>query len=146
MNPGTHKVRGNIKGCIHVEANLFKVKVLQQGVTQVAHTDDNEAVALVNAQDMANLRAELGNIVAIPLLAEFAEAAEVLPDLGGGQRHLPAELAGGDAVHTRGLELVQLAQVARQTPYNVVGYLELFHFFPPSSFSILLKESCQISV
>ena len=24
---------------------------------------------------------------------------------------------------------VQLAQITRQTPYNVVGYLELFHFF-----------------
>ena len=120
------------------------LKILRDA--NVADADEYDGEVAVHAENGGDLPAQAGDVVAVTLLAEFSEAAEVLPYLGGGQRHLPAELAGGDAVHTRGLELVQLAQVARQTPYNVVGYLELFHFFPPSSFSILLKESCQISV
>ena len=127
MNPGTHKVRGNIKGCIHVEANLFKVKVLQQGVTQVAHTDYNEAVALVNAQNMANFRAEFGNIVAIPLLAEFTEAAQILADLGGGDVHFAAQGVGGNAYDSLVIQIVQITIVAGKTVDNGVRYLLLSH-------------------
>lgn len=129
-----------------METVLLEAEVLDERAADVADADEDDGEVAVHSEYGGYLTAQTGDVVAVALLAEFAEAAEVLPDLGGGQRHLPAQLAGGDAVHTRGLELVQLAQVARQTPYNVVGYLELFHFFPPSSFSILLKESCQISV
>ena len=40
-----------------MEADLFKIKVLQQSMTQMADADDDEAVAFVNAQNMPDLRA-----------------------------------------------------------------------------------------
>ena len=48
-------------------------------------------VVVVHAQDVADLRPELLHIVAVALLAELSEAAEVLPDLGGGDVHLLAQ-------------------------------------------------------
>ena len=112
-----------------MEAVLFEAEVLDERAANVADADEYDGEVAVHAENGGDLPAQAGDVVAVTLLAEFSEAAEVLPYLGGGQRHLPAELAGGDAVHPGGLELVQLAQITRQTPYNVVGYLELFHFF-----------------
>ena len=111
-----------------MEAVLLEAEVLDKRAAYVADADEDDREVAVHAEYGGDLAAQAGDIVAVALLAEFAEAAEVLPYLGGGQRHLPAELTGGYAVHTRGLELVQLAQIARQTPYNVIGYLELFQF------------------
>ena len=56
----------------------------QQRVAQVAGADDDDLVAAVDAQNVADLGAQLRHVVTVALLAEFAEAAEILADLGGG--------------------------------------------------------------
>ena len=97
MDAGADEVGGDIKGAVYMEADLFKVEVLQQSVAQMAYADDDKAVALVDAQDMPDLGAKLGHIVAIALLTELTEAAQILADLGGGDIHFAAQGVGGDA-------------------------------------------------
>ena len=43
-------------------------------VTEVARADDDEAALVVHAEDVADLGAQLGDVVAVSLLTEFAEA------------------------------------------------------------------------
>ena len=74
-----------------MEAHLGEIKVLQQRMAQMARADDDQLVIVVNAQDMANLGAKLGHVVAVALLAEFTEAAEVLADLRCRDVHLIAQ-------------------------------------------------------
>lgn len=71
----------------------MKSKLRQQRVAQVAGADDDEAVLLVHAENVTDLGAQLQNVVAVALLAELAEAAEVLTDLRGGETELAAQLA-----------------------------------------------------
>ena len=78
----------DIESSIHREAGGGKRKILQQGVTQVANTDHDQVVIIVHPQDPANLRMELLHVIAVTLLAELADAAQVLADLGGGDVHL----------------------------------------------------------
>ncbi len=68
-------IGGDVKGGVDPEADLIKVKILQQGVTQMAHTDHDDVVAAVYAQDVADLGAQLGHIVAVALLAELTESS-----------------------------------------------------------------------
>ena len=68
------------------------------------------------------------SVVAVALLPELAEAAEVLTNLAAGEAHLAAQLSRGDAVDAGGLELVKLAKITRQAPYNVIRHFCLFHF------------------
>ena len=97
MDAGADEVGGDIKGGVYMEADLFKVEVLQQSVAQMAYADDDKAVALVDAQDMPDLGAKLGHIVAIALLTELTEATQILADLGGGDIHFAAQGVGADA-------------------------------------------------
>ena len=57
MDVGADEIRRDVEGGVHMEADLFKIKVLQQSMTQMADADDDEAVAFVNAQNMPDLRA-----------------------------------------------------------------------------------------
>ena len=107
MDAGADEVGGDIKGGVYMEADLFKVEVLQQSVAQMAYADDDKAVALVDAQDMPDLGAKLGHIVAIALLAELTKAAQVLPNLGGGNVHLVTQRVGGDTDHALVVQVVQ---------------------------------------
>ncbi len=62
-------------------------------MAQVARSHHNEPVAGVDAQNVADFRAQLRHVIAVALLAESAEAAEILPDLRGGDVHFrPSEL------------------------------------------------------
>ena len=63
-------------------------------MAQMAHADDDKPVAVVDAQNVADLGPQLRHVVAIPLLAELAEAAEILADLGGSDVHLVSQGAG----------------------------------------------------
>ena len=55
--------------------------------------DDDKAVAFVHTEDVADLCAQFENVVAVALLAKFAEAAQVLTNLRGGDAHALAEQA-----------------------------------------------------
>ena len=109
------------------EAYLIKIKVLQQRVAQVAGTDDDDLVAAVDAQNVADLGAQLRHVVTVALLAEFAEAAEILADLGGGDVQLCAQRVGGDADNTLVIQVVQIAVVAGKPVDHRVGDLLFLH-------------------
>ena len=119
--------RGDVKGGVDAEADFFEIKVLQQRVSQVAHADDNDPVTVVNAQDVPDLGAQLRHVVAVALLAKFAEAAQVLPDLRGSDVHLGAQRIGADAHHTFVVQVVQIPVVAGKAVDHRIGNLLLFH-------------------
>src|SRR5699024_9670022 len=81
----------------------------------------------VHAEDGGYLAPQGGDVIAVALLAELAEAAEVLAYLRGSESHLPAQLPGGYAVHPRAAQFVELAQISWQPADNVVGHPCLFH-------------------
>ena len=122
-----HRGGGNIEGGVEEEAALVEVKVLQQRVTEVARADDDEAALVIHAEDVADLGAQLHDVVAVALLTKFAEAAQILPDLRGGHAHALAERTGRDAHDALGVQLVQVAIVAGKTPDHGVGDLLFFH-------------------
>ena len=76
-----------IERSVHRKAGAFKGEVVQHGTAQVADAHENQVVIVIYAQNMADLGAKLLHIVAIALLAKFAEAAEILADLRGGDVH-----------------------------------------------------------
>ena len=118
---------GDIKSGVDPETDLIKIKILQQGVTQMAHTDHNDAVAAVYTQDVADLRTQLGHIVAVALLAELTKAAQVLPDLGGGDVHLGAQRVGADTHHAFVVQIVQIPIVPGKTMNDSIGDFLLLH-------------------
>lgn len=97
---GADELGPDVVGGEHMETVLLEAEVLDERAADVADADEDDGEVAVHSEYGGYLTAQTGDVVAVALLAEFAEAAEVLPDLGGGQRHLPAQLAGGDAVHT----------------------------------------------
>ena len=118
---------GNVESGVEEEAALVEVKVLQQRVTEVARADDDEAALVIHAEDVADLGAQLHDVVAVALLTKFAEAAQILPDLRGGHAHALAERAGRDAHDALGVQLVEVTVVAGKTPDHGVGDLLFFH-------------------
>ena len=89
-------------------------------MADVAHADQNGLEAPIHPEDGGDLPAQGGDVVAVALLAELAETAEILADLRGREAELLAEIERRDAPYAAGLELVKLAQVARQTADHIV--------------------------
>ena len=93
----------------------------------MAGPNDDEPMAVVDAQNMADFRAQLGHIIAVALLAEFAEATQILPDLGCGDPHLAAQRIGRDPDNTLVVQVVQIAVIAGKTVDDSVRYFLFFH-------------------
>ena len=96
----------NVERRVEQKAGLLKVKVAQQRMTQMARADHDEPVPLVHAENMTDLCAQLQNVVAVALLTELAEAAQVLADLRGGDIHALAERARRNAHDALGMQIV----------------------------------------
>ena len=120
---------GDVEGGVEQETALIEVEVLQQCMAEVTCADHDEAVFVVYAENVADLGAQLHNVVAVALLAKFTEAAQVLSDLRSGDAHALAERAGGNAHDPFGVQLVQIAIVTRKTPDHGVGNLFFLHVF-----------------
>jgi hypothetical protein len=75
-----------------IEAPFGKAEIIHQGTADVADTDENGGVASVHTENGGNLRTERGDIISVTLLAEFAEAAEILTNLRRGQSKLMTQL------------------------------------------------------
>ena len=73
---------------------MCEVEVLHQRMTEMARADNDETPQLVHAEDMADFRTQFHDVIPIALLAEFAETAQILTDLRGGNTHAFAERAG----------------------------------------------------
>ena len=74
----------------------------------------------VNTEDLRDLSIQIFYVIAVSLLPEFSEAAEILPDLRGGQTHLTAQLAGRDALDPGGVEVVKLPEIAGHSSDDIV--------------------------
>ena len=118
---------GDIKSGIDLKTDFLEIKVLHQGVTEVTRADNDQAVTDVDAENVTDLTAQFGNIIAVALLTEFTEAAQVLTDLRGGDPHLRAERIGGDANRAAIVKVIQIAVIAGQTVDDRIGNLLLFH-------------------
>ena len=68
-------------------------------MAQIAHADHHQMMVVVHTQNVADLGAQLLHVIAVTLLAELTEAAEILPDLRGGDVHFLTQRVGGDAYH-----------------------------------------------
>ena len=111
----THNGWGNVEGGIHGKTGLGKVKIVQQGATKVAHADHDEMMVVVYAQNMADFRAQLFDIVAIALLSEAAEIIKVLTYLGCGHFHQSGKLLRRDTFYTFILKFPQISKVSGQS-------------------------------
>ena len=96
---------GVVKHTDEGKPQLVEGHVPHDGPPQVARADEHALVVRPQAQDLFDLAAQLGHVVAVALLPEAAKAIQVLADLGGGKAHLLRELLGGDAGHALVLQL-----------------------------------------
>ena len=124
---GADEGGGDVKGGLQPEARLPKAEILHQRVAQIAHAHNNNAVAAVHPQDMPDLTAQLVYIIPVSLLAELAEAAQVLADLGGRDAHFFPKGAGGNADRTLQMQVIQVAVIAGKAANDGVGYILFFH-------------------
>ena len=132
-NLRAHGALLHVKGGQQLKAVAGKFEVFNEGPAQVARAQHHNGVAPVDPQDLPDLLLEPVHLIAVALLAEPAEAEQVLPDLGGGQPHGLAQGAGGDADHPLALQLGELAVIAGQSADDRCGYLGIpLHRLPPS--------------
>ena len=105
VHRGADDSGGDVEGGVEEEAALVEVKVLQQRVTEVARADDDEAALVIHAEDVADLGAQLHDVVAVALLTEATEAIQILPYLACGKLHPFGKLTRGYAGHARSFKL-----------------------------------------
>ena len=86
----------DIKYTYELAAAFFKIKVHCNGTTQVACAYEDCFKLFVNADDAGDFAAQLGNVIAVALLSEAAEAVQILSYLRGGKLHSLRKLAGGN--------------------------------------------------
>ena len=110
-----------------IEAPFTEAEIIHKCTADVADTDQYGAEAPVHAHDGGDLCAQSGHIIAVTLLAEFTEAAEVLPDLGRGQAELLAQIERRYTADAVLGQLVQLAKIPGQPPDNIVGNFDTLH-------------------
>ena len=131
VDPGAGDSGRNVESGVHRKAGLGKGEILQKRVAQITHADHHQMVIVVHTQNPADFRVKLLHIVAVTLLSELPEAAQVLANLGGGDVHLLPQRMGGDAHHAFGAEFGQLPVVTGQPPDNGVG--DIFFLQSPHS-------------
>ncbi|MCE2726184.1 MAG: hypothetical protein LW698_05315 [Planctomycetaceae bacterium] len=90
---------------------MAEAPVAEERLAEVAHAHHRHAPGMVGAEDVAHRPDQLVAAVADARIAELAEEAEVLADLGVAEPQQRAELAGGDRLLARGLEPLQLPEV-----------------------------------
>ena len=89
-------------------------------MTYVARTDKYRGKASVGSENVGDLIMQCLHIVAVALLTEFSEAAEILPYLGRSKAKLLTQLKGRDTAYAFVHQLIQLTQVSGQTADNIV--------------------------
>ena len=117
----------DVKGRREPKAPVGEAEVVHQGAADVAHADQDRGKAPVHAENARDLLAQRGDLVAVALLSKLAEAVKILPYLGGCETEKFSELPGGYLVDAAFAELIQLAQIARQSADDIVGHLDSLH-------------------
>ena len=117
--------RGDIEDRLNVEAFLREARIVRHRAADVARADDDDVILMGQAQNLADPLLEVGDVIAVALLAEPAEAVDVLADLGGGQIHALAQLLRGNAHHARLFQIAQMTIIHRQPAHNRVRHPRL---------------------
>ena len=90
-----YKVQPLKKGCFDGCDFIFlfcSAPTMILPVADIANADENGLITPIHAQNGADLLPEGRYMIAIALLTKLSEAAEILPDLGGGQAKLLPQL------------------------------------------------------
>ena len=74
-------VRINVEQSFHIETLPLKIAVSRKGTSNIAGADHDEVVFLVKTQDLADLIAQVADVVSVALLPETAKIVQVLSDL-----------------------------------------------------------------
>ena len=72
-------------------------------------------MVIIHAKDVSDLGTQLFHVVSVSLLAELAEAAEILADLRCGDSHFLTERMGGDSDDSAILQVGEVTIIPRQT-------------------------------
>src|SRR5687767_10953861 len=105
---------GRIEQRGNLEAFLAEARVIGQGEAEVSGAHDRDAEMAIETQNLAEVAAQLLDVVPHASHAEFPEVREVLADLRGIEVELFGQRLRGDRLHAGGIELVQAAQIHGQ--------------------------------
>ena len=91
MKAGSDQAFLDVKSRRQLHPAVAKTEVIHQSMPDIADTDQNGFIAAVHTENNRYLFAQNRDIITVALLAEFTEAAEILPDLGRRQTELLSE-------------------------------------------------------
>ena len=118
---------GEVGAIFGINFDISRLSIVSDAVGELISAANRSEEPPRIAQNVADLGAEFLHVVAVALLAELAEAAEILADLGGGDAHLHPQGVGGDADNALAAKVVQMAVIPGKTPDDGVGDVLLFH-------------------
>ena len=110
----------NVERTGQLKAPFREAEVIHKRVTDVADADKHRLEAAIHTEDRGNLRAKRKHIVAVALLTELTEAAEVLPDLRRGKTELLTQCERRNTADPVLGKLIELTQISGQTTYDVI--------------------------
>ena len=116
-----HEVGRDVERAEQLNAAVLEAEVRDERVAEIAGADDDRSELFIHAERLSDPVAQLTDVIAVALLAEAAEAVEILADLACSKAHLSAELAGRNLFNAGGGKQVKLADIARKPSYYVGG-------------------------
>ena len=96
----------------------FKIDMRRYSTPEVACAYKDSIESFIDTEYLAYLFMQAFDMVAIALLAEAAEAIEILSYLGSGKLHSQGKFTGGDTFDTLFHKLTQKSIIARKAFYN----------------------------
>ena len=115
----------NVVHADNLESTFTKPFVLSERRTDLARPDDDDVPLSSEAEDIAETGRERADGVAESALPERAEEREILADLCGGSAALGGEFSARDRLMAVRLELLQEAEVGRESSDR--GFCDSFH-------------------
>ena len=105
----------DIKYACENEAAALKIHIISQRLAKIARTNDYQMMLFIQSEYLADLGIQILHVIAIPLLSEASEIIEILPDLGCGNMHQPAQLLRGNAFHATVLQFTKVPEISGKT-------------------------------
>ena len=116
-----HFVAGRVEQRDDVEAVVAEARVVGERQAEVAGAQDDDLELAIEAEDLAQVPAQVLDVVADAADAELAELGEVLADLGGVEAELLGQAAGRHGVDASRLEGFERSQIDRQSRGRELG-------------------------
>lgn len=109
-----------IEGALQGESPFIEAEIVHEGTAYMTDADENSGIPSVGSENRGDVVSEALDVVTVALLTETSETAEVLTDLRRSETELLAELKGRHAGNTCGRQLIQLSDVSRKTPDDII--------------------------